>query len=321
MNYNPGPRIRFMAVAVLVVAFVFTVKLYILQIVHGDEFKDRASRQYARVGENLFDRGSIFFKGKDGNVISAAALQSGFTVAIEPNKIKKAESVFESVKKVIPITKEEFLSKAGKTDDPYEEIAKKIDEKEASKLEGIQGVSIYKERWRFYPGGTLGAHTVGLVAYKENTLAGRYGLESYYDDVLRRDNEKLYVNFFAEIFSGVGKVLKKEEGEGDIIASIEPTAQLFLEREIEKVHKKWNSKQTGGVIMDPKSGAIIAMAALPSFNPNSFKTEDPGVFKNPLIEDVYEMGSIMKPLTLAAGIDAGVIKSDSTYNDKGFLIR
>ena len=73
--------------------------------------------------------------------------------------------------------------------------------------------------------------------------------------------------------------------------------------------------------MDPKTGESYAMATMPSFDPNSFsKEKDPSVFANLLVEGVYEMGSIVKPLTMAAGIDAGVVTAATTYTDKGFMV-
>ena len=72
--------------------------------------------------------------------------------------------------------------------------------------------------------------------------------------------------------------------------------------------------------MDPRTGEIIAMAIRPTFDPNTYNTvDDPSVFTNILVENVYEMGSIMKPLTVAAGIDVGAITPKTTYNDKGCI--
>lgn len=73
--------------------------------------------------------------------------------------------------------------------------------------------------------------------------------------------------------------------------------------------------------MDPKTGEIYAMADYPSFDPNELQKEkDPAIFSNPIVENVYEMGSIIKPLTMAAGIDSGTVTADTTYDDKGFLV-
>ena len=95
----------------------------------------------------------------------------------------------------------------------------------------IPGVSIFKEKWRFYPGGSLASHVLGLVGYKDAELGGRYGLERTYNDELLRTNNNLYVNFFAEVFSDINKTLFNSEAkEGDVITTIEPTVQSFLEK-------------------------------------------------------------------------------------------
>ena len=78
---------------------------------------------------------------------------------------------------------------------------------------------------------------------------------------------------------------------GDIVTSLEPSVQLFLERQIKNVQDTWNSKLTAGVIMNPKNGEIYALAVSPTFNLNIFfKEENVSIFSNPLVENVYEMG-------------------------------
>ena len=105
---------------------------------------------------------------------------------------------------------------------------------------------------------------------------------------------------------------------GDLVTTIEPSVQAELERQLKDYTEKWNPKLAGGIIMDPKTGEIYAMAVAPTFDLNEFGAQrNPLIFANPLVENVYEMGSIMKPLTVAAGLDAGVITPESTYNDTG----
>ena len=197
-----------------------------------------------------------------------------------------------------------------------EEIMKKV---EALK---IPGVEIAKERWRYYPFESIAARDLGFVGYNnENKLVGRYGLEKYYEDILSRNESQVYVNFFAEIFSDIKQSIEDSSNrDGDIVTSIEPTVEDFLEKQIKSVSKQYNSKLTGGIIIDPMTGEIYAMSVDPSFNLNSFGSEkDISVFNNPLVEGLYEMGSIIKPLTVAAGLDSGVITADTKYTDKGSL--
>jgi cell division protein FtsI/penicillin-binding protein 2 len=132
----------------------------------------------------------------------------------------------------------------------------------------------------------------------------------------------LYVNFFAELFESTRSAVfdRTQEEAGDLVLTIEPSVQGYLEEELQNIMKEWHSDLTGGIIMDPKTGAILAMATNPSFDLNEYgKVKDVSIFANPSVQDVYEMGSIVKPLTVAAGLDAGVIRADSTYNDTGSL--
>jgi stage V sporulation protein D (sporulation-specific penicillin-binding protein) len=174
---------------------------------------------------------------------------------------------------------------------------------------------------RYYPGGSLAAQTVGFVAFNnDNEQKGRYGLERYYDTTLARSGENLYKNFFVELFGGIEQALSGKPSQGDIITTIEPTVQAELERTLSDYEDKWHAKLAGGIIMDPSNGEIVAMAVAPTFDLNSFNTQKgTSIFGNPMVESVFEMGSIIKPLTVAAGLDSGAITEQTTYNDTGCI--
>ncbi|MDO8591217.1 MAG: penicillin-binding protein 2, partial [bacterium] len=324
MKSNSVFRIRFISGCIIFVVIILLSKLYILQVVSGDDFRLRAERQYLQPNEQIFNRGTIFFSNKDGSVVGAAILKTGFTISINPKALENPEKAYVKINEIIPIDQKEFLSRASQKDSLYSIIAKKVEETPAKKIDALKipGVLVYKDRYRFYPSHSLAGNVLGLVGYKGDILAGRYGLESYYDDTLTRDSSALYSNFFAEIFSNIKKgVDSKSRFEGDIVSTIEPTAQAFLEKQLVAVEEKWHSRESGGVIMNPTNGEIYAMANYPTFDPNSLQNEkNSGIFSDHIVESVYEMGSIVKPLTMAAGLDSGTVTAESTYVDKGFLM-
>lgn len=303
-------------------ALIFAGKLFFLQIIRGNYYLEKASEQYISPIAHIFDRGSIFFSG---GIFSGATLKSGYTVAINPSILKNVSEVLPKLKSIVPdIDDDSFFLQAGKVLDPYEEIAWRISEADAKKIQqlNIAGVSVHKERWRSYPGGELAAHVLGFVGYEGDELTGRYGLERYYEDVLlRKEGEQ--VNLFAQAFANIRNSLfydSRYAGAGDLVLTIDSEVQGFLEGILSGIVKKWNAKSGGAVIINPKTGALYALAARPTFDPNNFRDEtDYSIFSNSVVESVFEMGSTVKPLTLAAGLDAGVIKPTDTYYDDGFV--
>lgn len=317
-------RIRIISVVVFGIAAFLTVRLYHVQIVHGETYSMKADKQYVRPNENIFSRGVIYFTDKDGKRVSAATLKSGFVLAINPGEITDARKTFDSLNKVYPSDRGAFIYKAEKEDDPYEEIASRIDQKTADQIEDLEldGVNLYRERWRYYPGKTMAAQSLGFVSFNDGVLRGQYGLERYYDDVLKRESESLYVNFFAEIFGSLDRLINREDfsSEGDIVLSIEPSVQSFLETKLSEIEAEWRSSSSGGIVINPQTGAIYALASTPTFDVNEFRSvDDISIFSNPLIEDVYEMGSIVKPITMAIGLDTDAVKAEDTYFDEGSL--
>ena len=322
MTYSFFSRFKIVLFGVIIFSLILIIKLFLVQVVHGDAYSKSADRQYSTPPDNIYERGTIFFKSKDGQLISAATQTSGFKIVINPSKIIDGKLIYQKLAKIIVLDHDDFITKASKLNDSYEEVANRLSKEQADavSLLKIPGISIFKEKWRLYPGGTLASHILGLVGYKEAELGGRYGLEREYNTELTRDSNP-NVNFFAEIFSNINKTfLKNEIMQGDLVTTIEPTVQNFLEKKLMEVNEKYQVDSIGGIIMNPQDGSIYAMSVKPDFNPNDFSKTKTSTFSNPLVENVLEFGSVVKPLVMAGAIDAGVLTADTTYTDNGSVI-
>lgn len=316
-------NIWFLNLGVLLIALLLIAKLGYLQIMLGAMYRDRADSQYL-VPSDSFDRGQIFFQEKTGRTIAAATVVPDYTLAADPSKIPDLAAFMDKLSIFVPFDHIDFLAHASRQGSQYQEIAKHLSETQIKGVQSLKlsGVILEKDKKRFYPGGETAAQVLGFVGSNGNTVSGRYGLERYYDETLARHNSE-DSSFFADLFLKPGAaILSDNAREGNIVTTIEPTVQGFLERVLKAdVLEKYKAVSASGIVMDPQTGAIYAMATAPTFDPNNFsKEKSASVYSNPLVDGVYEMGSIVKPLTMAAGLDAGVITPETTYDDKGFLI-
>ena len=323
MNYSFLSRTKILSFCVCVFALILISKLFLLQIVHRNYYSEQADHQYATPASNIFERGTIYFKNKDEQLISAATQVTGYKIALNPSQILNGDDTYKKLSTVLTIDPTEFSTALNKKQDTYEEIAHHLTKEQADAIsvQKILGVSIFKEKWRLYPGDNLASHTLGFIGYKGDVLAGRYGLERQYNNTLSSFGNNSYVNFFAEVFSDIKKTISTNEDKGDLVTTIEPNVQIFLEKKLEEVKEKYQVDSVGGIVMNPKDGSIYAMGVKPDFDLNNFsKVTNTETFSNPLIENVFEFGSVVKPLVMAAALDAGAVTRETTYDDKGMVV-
>jgi len=323
MNKRFLGRVRVITLFFVLIVLVIVGRLYLLQVVRGDAYATRANSQFLPQTSPLLDRGTIYFTDKNDTQITAATLKTGYALAVNPSKVEDAEALYEALKDVTTLSREEFIAKATKKGSQYQLVAQHLDSDQGGKLQAKQlpGLILQQDHWRLYPGGALAAQTLGFVAYNaDNKQEGRYGLERFYNATLEREHNDLYANFFVELFGGIQQLTQTSQ-QGDLITTIEPSVQAELERQLTKYDEAWHPKLSGGIIMNPQTGEIYAMAVSPTFDLNAFNKEtNPLVYANPMVQNVYEMGSIIKPLTMAAGIDSGVVLETTTYNDTGCIV-
>lgn len=325
-NRSTHIRLRVLGAFFIAGALLLIVRLYFVQIVHSTEYEQDAMGQYVAQTPQTDERGSIFFTAKDGSLIAAAVMQTGWRLAIVPKDILNPESTYAALSSVVPIDRERFSASVAKKKDPYEEVAFRLDDGAAQKIRALKmpGVILAQDEWRFYPGRELASQTVGFVGYKGDIKTGLYGLERAYQDTLAQTVDARSVNPFAEIFGNIGAAVSFDPTthEGSIITSIEPSVQRQLEDTLAGVMKTYAPKMAGGIVMDPHTGEIVAIATHPNFDPNTYNlVSDQKVFGNPLVEGRYEMGSIVKALTMAAGIDAGAVTPSTRYKDTGCIMK
>lgn len=319
-------RVRLLSVIISLGALLLIGRLYQIQVVNADVYLAKAESQYVHTKTDLYSRGSIMFSTRDGEELSAAAIQSGYILAANPTHFTISPDEFcNTLSGYLNDTVERCIERVSTPGRTYIELADRITAEQSAEIGelDIDGALLYKNQWRYYPGGSLAARSIGFVGYADDgtELRGKYGLERYYDDVLFQKRQVKSVNFFAELFSNLGEmVYQKDDGRtGNIVTTLEPSVSRMLDTVLQDTNDEYNSKITGAIIMDPNTGEIIAMNAVPGFDLNDRSDATIEQFQNPLVEDVYEFGSTIKALTMAAGLDSAVITPQTTYYDAGSI--
>src|SRR3989344_721439 len=303
-------RLTLIALGVITVYSGLLFRFYNLQINKGDYYSARAESQFRSSGLLEPRRGNIYFSDKNGNSIPAAINKDYPSIYAVPKEIQDAKNSAAILSKILSVSESQILKSLLKTNDLYELLLVKatVEQVEAVRLAAIAGIYIADDTLRFYPFGKLSAHLLGFVgpSDKDDLLRGRYGIEAAFDSELHG-------------VSGVteeDKIIRPKSGK-DISLTIDRAIQARAEEILSGVIKEYEAVSGTVIVQEPATGKILALGNYPAYDPNSYSEYAVKSFLNPAIEAVYEPGSIIKVLTMAAGIDSGKITPDTTYYDTG----
>jgi len=300
----------------LLVLAIFVVKLFYIQIIKHDEYKKSALQAQLKEYEIPAERGAI--EAHDGpGIVPIVLNEDVYTLFADPLFIKDAKGTAEKLAAITGGKTGEYESKM-KADTRYAILAKKLNEDQKNKIEklDIKGVGIRAESIRTYPQGNLAAQLLGFV---NDEGKGTYGIEEFLDDKLRGSPGQLKAITDVRgvpLVSNSNNVLKDPQPGQNVVMTIDIGMQRKVEDLLREHLPTVNSKSGSVIVMDPNTGAIKAMANWPTFNPSEFyKVTDPSVFTNAAVSSPLEVGSVMKALTVAAGLDSGVVNPSTTFYD------
>ncbi|MFH1353665.1 MAG: penicillin-binding protein 2 [bacterium] len=223
------------------------------------------------------------------------------------------------------IIKDELYRKFNQKTDPYEPLLRFyeiLDDELQNFLEEKQlpGIVIEEQETRTYPEQTLAAHALGYVGWQDDRKVGRYGIEGYFEKQLAGN-----LGFFAAEqdsqggFIGVGyRQFEPAEDGSDIALTIDRVVQSIIEDELADGVKRYGALRGSIIVMDPTTGAVLGMATHPTFNPNYYYAiNDARTQLNPVVSEIFEPGSILKPIIMATAIAENKVTPDTTFTDSG----
>ena len=287
--------------------------VYDLQIVKGSYYAARAISRTRMSGYLMPQRGGIYFSDKNGNSIPAAITKAYPVIFAVPKDVKDPELMTAELSGILNIKNDKLFSMLNKgSEDEYELLVKKASNDQVNKIKELKppGIYIEEENFRFYPFKALASHVLGFVslASDDSGMSGRYGLELFYNDKLDGEGGRLD-----------GERIVKPVAGKDIYLTIDSNIETAAEEILSNLIQKYSADQGMVMVQEPETGKILAMGAYPNFDPNNFSDYKIGDFLNPIVQSVFEPGSEMKVITMAAGLDSGKLTADTTFYDSGSL--
>ncbi len=296
------------------------VRLYGLQVADHAVYAERAARQQQR--EVVLDapRGAIL----DARGRQLAVSIEVDSVAAEPHKIDDPEAAAKALGAALGLDRDERRNLRAKlaTDRHFAWVARKPDPDLAAAVEklDLSGIFLLRESKRYYPLRTLAGQVVGFVGTDN---VGLSGLEAGYDQIIASQPGLRVV-----VQDGrAGKVLHPSRDltaalpGDDLHLTLDATVQHIVERELAAAVERTNADRGSVVVLEPTTGAIVAMASYPSLDPNRFGEYPQDRWRNLAVTDAFEPGSTFKMITLAAALDRGVLGLDDTLDcERGALV-
>lgn len=318
-------RVRLLYGLLLMLALVFSSRLFYLQIVKGEDFTDLALSEQMKKYEIPAERGRIYLRelSADSQRVPIVLNENRPTLYADPRYVTDPRATAEAIAAIIGGDINQLDSLLKEADRYYVVLAKKLTEAQANaitKLE-LDGIGLQDTSQRAYPEGALAAQTLGFV---NDAGDGLYGIEGALDDELKGESGLLKAITDVRgipLTTSEDAVLKDPVDGDDVVLTIDRGVQSFVEQALAKGVKASSAKGGSAVVMDPYSGAVLAMANYPTYEPAKFsEVNDEAVFINSVISSPYEIGSVAKPFTMSAGLNEGKVKPTDTYFDPGYAV-
>jgi stage V sporulation protein D (sporulation-specific penicillin-binding protein) len=287
---------------------ILALRLFYLQLFQHDFYLDRANDQRRRIITLSPDRGDIY--DRNGAVLATSI--GAFSVFAVPSEVRNKTETADIVAKILKENRAPILKKlnSGK---PFVWIMRKIEDPLAKKIidKKLPGIGMLQEKKRVYPKRKLASQIIGFVGMDNQGLSG---IEISFDRYLKGEEGSLITEKDPrgrEILTSNLRVLKSPTNGGNLTLTIDEAIQYKAEAELRKAVQTSHANSGTVIVMDVKSGEILALASYPDFDPNDYQRYRENAWYNRAVTDVYEPGSTFKLVTVSSAIEEGTISKDT----------
>lgn len=315
---NDNKRIEYTVRVLLCIAVVLVGRLFFLQIIDKSDLQAKNLSQVQVDRKLQSPRGTIY--DRNGRPLAMSVVTK--SLYADPKMIKQSPSeVAELIAPYVTMSKEDIV-KSLQEDTAFVWIDRMMEPEKSKAVaqliedKNLEGLNFVEESKRYYPNGNLAAQVLGFVGTDDKGLDG---LEMVLDDELKGGIQKELVATDRKGNAIFGSVLSKylpDKGKS-VTLTIDASIQFIAERALDKAMEDTGAKHASVIVMDPKTGEILAMANRPTYDPNHYSQGSEEDFKNIAVTNLYEPGSTFKPIIASAALASGKWKLDTVYNDKG----
>ncbi len=322
LQFSKYRKSDILAFAMLAFVAVIVLNLFYIQIIRHDYYKKKAYEEQVAKFVLPAKRGQIF--AKDGSTLVPLVLNEPvYTMYVDPQQMTDKSELVTMVSK---ISKEKVVEEYKNLLDSdklrYIVVARELNYKEAENIKkaNIAGVGLTTADRRVYPEGDLAAQVLGYV---NNEGKGQYGLEGALNRRLKGVDGTLQavtdVRRIPLTVSDDDISIPAKDGE-NVVLSIDRNIQAYAEDALKRGLDRVRATKGSVIVMNPNNGHVLAMANYPTYSPAQYnKVEDYSVFQNAIVSEPYEAGSVIKTLTMGAGLDSGVVNVNTTFNNRGYV--
>jgi cell division protein FtsI/penicillin-binding protein 2 len=317
-------RFQFLQGLGLVIAAAIMLRLFSLQVMQHGLYTALAQDQQQLSQQLMPKRGTIFVLDPTAatGLYPLSANRTLHLLYAIPKQVTDPAATTKILSQYVTTPIEDILKRLSKANDLYEPIQHYLTDEQKAKIESLQLAGLYfaDEDTRYYPEKNFGSHLLGFVGFNEDKKMGRYGLERTYEEQLA--GRQGYINArkdaSGQLIATSAQIWQPAVNGADLILTIDRTIQYEACHQLNEAVLKHGADGGSIVIMNPQTGAVLAMCGAPDYDPNTFNTiTEVQRFLNPTTEFTYEPGSVFKSFTMSAALNEGQVTPDTTYTDTG----
>ncbi|MEL7609004.1 MAG: penicillin-binding transpeptidase domain-containing protein [Bacillota bacterium] len=313
-------RLYWVLIIIAVVMLALVVRLFYIQVIWSDELQQKALNQWTKDTSLTAERGRIL--DRDGTVLAQSG--TAYKLLVWPNQIENPERVATELSKVLGMNKDTLLEKITNKKQKEIVIKRQLERETVDTISALKlgkGVVTALDTKRYYPGGDLFSQLLGFTTIDG---IGQEGIESSYNKYLAGTDGRMIVETDRvgnPLAYGVEEYIDAEDG-SDLVLTTDSVIQSFLIKALKEALKVNNALSAQGIVMNCKTGEILAIATAPDYDPNDPPREDLDLLRelvrNRVASDAYEPGSTFKILTLSAALDSGAINDNFSVYCPGY---